>query len=208
METLYEWIGYIASLLILVSLIMTSVKRLRLINLAGALLFTVYGYFISAYPVMIMNAGIVVVNLYYLKQIFTSEDFFKTLSVDKEDDYVHALIHFYKDNIQKFMPVDETVLEDSEFRILILRNMDPAGLFVAKPFDESTLEITLDYALPMFQDFKTGAFIYEKEREHFKKEGYQKMVAFAKSEKHEKYLKRMGFKPTEMNGQSTYVKSI
>ncbi|MFW6298515.1 MAG: hypothetical protein ACOC14_02430 [Bacillota bacterium] len=208
METLYEWIGYLASFFILVSLIMTSVKRLRLINLVGALLFTIYGYLISAYPVMIMNAGIVIVNLYYLKQIFTSEDFFKTLSVAKDDDYVHALIHFYKDNIQKFMPVDASVLEDSEFRILILRNMDPAGLFVAKPYDESTLEITLDYALPMFQDFKTGAFIYEKERELFKNHGYHKMIAFAKSEKHEKYLKRMGFKATEMNGQSTFVKSI
>ena len=208
METFYEWIGYIASFLILVSLIMTSVKRLRLINLAGALLFALYGWLISAYPVMIMNAGIVIVNVYYLKQIFASEDFFKTLSVEKGDDYVHALLKFYEDNIQRFMPVDETVLENSEFRILILRNMDPAGLFVAKPFDSSTLEITLDYAIPEFQDFKTGAFIYEKERERFKDAGYQKMIAFAKSEKHEKYLRRMGFKPTDLNGDESFIKSI
>lgn len=208
METLYEWIGYAASFLILVSLIMTSVKRLRLINLAGAILFTLYGYLISAYPVMVMNAGIVLVNIYYLRQIFSAEDYFKTLSVEKEDDYVRALIDFYKDNIQKFMPVDKSLLEESEFRILILRNMDPAGIFIAKPYDDETLEITLDYALPQFQDFKTGAFIYEKEREHFKDAGYQKMIAFAKSDKHEKYLKRMGFKPTDMNGQSAFIKTI
>ena len=208
METLYEWIGYIASFLILVSLIMTSVKRLRLINLAGALLFAIYGYLISAYPVMIMNAGIVVVNVYYLKQIFSAEDYFKTLNVEKEDDYVRALINFYKDNIQKFMPVDASVLEESEFRILILRNMDPAGLFIAKPYDDTTLEITLDYALPQFQDFKTGAFIYEKEREHFKDAGYDKMIAFAKSDKHEKYLNRMGFKPTNLNGKDAFIKNI
>ena len=38
-----EGIGYAASLVILVSLLMTNVFRLRLINLAGSLLFGWYG---------------------------------------------------------------------------------------------------------------------------------------------------------------------
>ena len=37
-DVLLEWIGYIASLIVLVSLLMSSIKKLRWINLFGALM--------------------------------------------------------------------------------------------------------------------------------------------------------------------------
>jgi hypothetical protein len=49
-STLYELIGYAASVLVAVALTMRSVLRLRLINLVGAATFTVYGLLIHAYP--------------------------------------------------------------------------------------------------------------------------------------------------------------
>lgn len=207
-EILYEWIGYAASFFVLVSLIMRSIKKLRLINLLGATLFVAYGYLIGAYPVLVMNLGIVAVNIYYLKQIFTKKDYFKTLPVAKDDHYTKAFMNFYKDNMAHFMSIKEDVLEDSEFRFLILRNMDPAGIFIAKGYDDDTMEITLDYAAPRFQDFKTGEFIYAKEAERFKEAGYKKMIAFAQNVKHKNYLKRMGFKYTDFNGKQAYMKSL
>lgn len=207
-EVLYEWIGYAASFLVLVSLIMRSIKKLRLINLLGSTLFVIYGYLIGAYPVTVMNLGIVLVNIYYLRQIFTKEDYFKTLFVHKDDDYTHTFLKFYQDNITNFMSVKSDLLEESEFRFLILRNMDPAGLFVAKAYDEETLEVTLDYAAPRFQDFKTGKFIYKREANRFKEAGYKKLIAFAQNDKHKKYLERMGFKSTDFNGEQAYMKSI
>ena len=207
-EAIYEWIGYAASFLVLVSLIMRSIKKLRLINLMGSLLFVIYGYLIGAYPVTVMNLGIVLVNIYYLKQIFTKEDYFKTLFVHANDDYTNAFMDFYRENMTNFMSVKRNLLEDSEFRFLILRNMDAAGLLVAKAYDEETLEITLDYAAPRFQDFKTGKFIYKKEAERFKTAGYKRMIAFAQNEKHKHYLVRMGFKATDFNGNQAYIKNI
>ncbi len=50
-HTLLELLGYTASLLIAVSLMMTSVLRLRVINLAGAAAFSAYGFLIGAVPV-------------------------------------------------------------------------------------------------------------------------------------------------------------
>ena len=38
-QVLLEWIGYTASLIVLVSLLMSSIKKLRWINLFGALIF-------------------------------------------------------------------------------------------------------------------------------------------------------------------------
>lgn len=61
-----EMVGYTASVLVAISLMMRSLHKLRIINLSGSLLFTVYGFTIGAYPVALLNAFIVLVNLFYL----------------------------------------------------------------------------------------------------------------------------------------------
>ena len=61
-----EMVGYTASVLVAISLMMRSLRKLRIINLSGSFLFTVYGFTIGAYPVALLNAFIVLVNLFYL----------------------------------------------------------------------------------------------------------------------------------------------
>lgn len=65
-----EWLGFIASFIILVSLLMSEIKLLRWINLIGALLFGIYGVLISSTPTMFMNFGIVAINIYYLTKMY------------------------------------------------------------------------------------------------------------------------------------------
>jgi len=65
-----ELLGYLASILVALSLMMRSLYKLRVINLVGALLFSIYGVSIGAYPVAALNAFIVLVNIYYLRQMF------------------------------------------------------------------------------------------------------------------------------------------
>jgi len=66
----YELLGYSASVLVALSLTMRSVVKLRVINLAGAMLFTAYGLVIGALPVAALNFFIALVNIYYLHQMF------------------------------------------------------------------------------------------------------------------------------------------
>ncbi len=203
-----EWVGYAASLIILVSLLMRSLKRLRIVNTCGALIFAVYGLLIGSFPVFLMNAGIALINLYYLRQFFAAKEYFTILPVAKNEDYAKALIDFHKGEIERFMDMSEDMLENSDFRFLILRNMVPAGLFLARERDAKTLEVMLDYATPPYRDFKTGAHIFEKERARFRKKGYERFLAFAKSGTHERYLKRMGFEAASTDGSPAFVKTI
>ncbi len=55
-----ELIGYLASALVVASLAMTSVVRLRTISLAGSITFVVYGLLIGSMPIVITNASIAV----------------------------------------------------------------------------------------------------------------------------------------------------
>ncbi|MDR1226681.1 MAG: hypothetical protein LBK47_07260 [Prevotellaceae bacterium] len=59
-------IGYLAPAFLVLSFLFKDVIKLRLINTIGCTLFIIYGMFISAYPVVIANAFIVIINLYHL----------------------------------------------------------------------------------------------------------------------------------------------
>ena len=72
----YEIIGYTASALVAISLMMSSIVKLRVINLIGAALFTLYGLLIGAYPVAVLNFTIVLIDLYYLRDTIKSKVYF------------------------------------------------------------------------------------------------------------------------------------
>ena len=62
-----EWIGYIATLILLISFTMKNLRSLRIINSIACLLFVVYGIMLSnAWPIIISNAAIFTINFYYL----------------------------------------------------------------------------------------------------------------------------------------------
>ena len=73
---IYEIIGYTASALVAISLMMSSIVKLRVINLIGAALFTLYGLLIGAYPVAVLNFTIVLIDLYYLRETIMSKVYF------------------------------------------------------------------------------------------------------------------------------------
>lgn len=64
-----EWVGYLASILVGVSMFMKNMIKLRFINLMGCILFVVYGFIIGAYPVAIVNLVISFTNIYYLYKL-------------------------------------------------------------------------------------------------------------------------------------------
>lgn len=67
---LVEWIGYAASIMIAISLIMTDMVKLRIFNTIGCVLFIIYGVSVKAYPVAAVNTFITFVNLYYLYKFY------------------------------------------------------------------------------------------------------------------------------------------
>ena len=64
-----ELVGYLGSILVVVSVLMTSMVKLRIVNSIGASIFTVYALIIQSYPTALMNFSLVVNNLYYLTRM-------------------------------------------------------------------------------------------------------------------------------------------
>lgn len=63
---IFEWIGYAASVFIVLSFLVNNLKSIRIINMIGCLCFVVYGTYFEFWPVVIPNAILVFIQLYFL----------------------------------------------------------------------------------------------------------------------------------------------
>jgi len=197
MESTYEIIGYCASILIVISLMMRSFLKLRTVNLIGAGTMSIYGLLIHSYPVAILNALIVAIDIYYLVQMFRPKDYFKLLQVRPSSRYLQHFLEYYADEIEKFFPGFRFVASDHQHVFFILRNLVPAGLFITEDGADGTLFVKLDFVIPGYRDFKIGKFVYSPNSRILRDKKISIVKTHAASTKHAAYLRKMAFVPEE-----------
>ncbi|MFZ4413233.1 MAG: hypothetical protein ACOYOV_09150 [Bacteroidales bacterium] len=192
-NVIFQWIGYLASLVIATSMLMNSIQKLRWINLFGATLFSVYGFAIGALPVGILNGFIVGIDIYYIAGMYNSKDYFRLLEVRNDNKYLEAFLEFHHKDIIRYFPEFSFKPEMNKLSILILKNMSVAGVILAHEYDEKTLMIGLDYVIPEYRDQKPGKFVYTENLYYFSKLGYEKLCTEPQSKSHDQYMQKMGF---------------
>ena len=190
-----ELIGYAASGLIAVSLLMKSIVRLRLINLAGAVVFAAYGLLIGAYPIAIINAIIAVIDAYALYNIQAAREYFTLLETQHDSEYLQQFLKFHDREIRRFLPDFTYLPAEQALVFFILRDMVPAGLFIGHQQPGGTLWVSLDFVIPGYRDFKIGQFLYRQKSQYFKDKGIRRILSASGTPAHARYLRRMGFAP-------------
>ena len=204
-EAIYELIGYLGSALIVASLSMKSILRLRLLGLAGAITFTTYGFLISAYPIVITNGVIIGIQLYFLRKLLGSTPVFTVLEVRQGSRYLERFIEYYSDDIHNLLPGFNYQPQPNRYRAFILRDMVPAGLFIADIDGSDTVHLQLDYVIPAYRDMKVARFLYSSSSSIFADPRITYVESPPGSARHSEYLRRMGFKQvTGADGRDTY----
>ncbi len=61
-----EILGIIATIFILISFLMKGERKIRSINIFGALIFVIYGILIKSISNVILNSALIIIHLYYL----------------------------------------------------------------------------------------------------------------------------------------------
>lgn len=61
-----EIIGYCGTFLVVAAMLMTSMTRLRLVNIVGSFLSVIYCIYSHSMPVALMNACLILINVYRL----------------------------------------------------------------------------------------------------------------------------------------------
>ena len=108
--TLYELIGYVGSALVVISMLMTSVVRLRVINLVGSLIFTCYALLIRSYPTAAMNLSLVGINIWHLIRLLRTKKHYDLIPTDPKDGYLAYLLQTGMDDILTFFRVARVAL--------------------------------------------------------------------------------------------------
>ncbi len=207
-----EWIGYIGSVIVAVSLTMSSIKKLRWYNLAGAAVFSFYGFAIGSLPVGLLNLFIVLTNIFYLIKMFSAKEAFNSVLVSSQNQYLAYYLDFHKEEIGHFFPeFDKKLMTDDTnqsklFPLLLLRNASVAGVLLGS-LNNNTLYVYIDFVTAPYRDLKPGDFFYKKNIQFLKNHGIQKIVSNTTNKHHRAYLLRMGFLPIPSSANS-YIKEI
>jgi hypothetical protein len=208
MESFYQIIGYVGSVLIALSLSMKNIRLLRRINLFGAFSFSMYGLLIGALPVFILNGYIVLIDIYYLYKMYKTKEEFKMVPVlDKKHNYLNLFLDYYLEDILKFFPkFDREKINNFEC-FFILRDLRTIGLLIVEKISEKEIRIHLDYVIKDYRDLKSGKFLYKTEIQHFQSLGFEIISTESDVKEHIKYLINVGFeKSTDYN--LLYTKKI
>ena len=180
-----EIFGYIGCIFVIISMLMISVVKLRVINTVGSSISAVYAMIGHSYPLAVVNASLVVINIYNL------------IKLSKADGNHYDMKH-YKEDMKKYFLENTLELSAADTIYTVCCEGVPAGVLAGKK-EGDALEISFDYTTPTYRDCSAGRFLYAKLAE----EGYKKFICKKATEGHKSYLEKMGF--VKENG--VYVKN-
>ena len=193
-KVIIEAIGYIGSALVLISMLMTSVVKLRFINTVGSLIFTGYALMISSYPTAAMNFCLALINIYNLIKLFRNKKEYSVIKVRPDNALINHFFGLYEEDIKKFFPeVDKNSQFDRAY--LVCYGTDAAGILLGNADSDGSISVKIDYTTPVYRDCSAGKYLYA----YLASQHIPSLSASTNSEIHRKYLLKMGF--SENNGR-------
>ena len=185
-----EIYGYIGSVLVVVSMLMSSIIKLRVINILGSVISGSYALIIGSFPLVLMNSCLIIINVYNLYKLLKAEQKYDLVDSEANDAFVGYFLAHYKDDIQKYFP-GFTMDNAADKAFIVCCEGNPSNILLGKDNGNGVLDVILDYSTPVYRDCSAGKYLYAA----LPSKGV-KVLQFAQnsSKEHEDYLTKMGFK--------------
>jgi len=187
-----ELVGYAASALVVASLAMTSVVRLRAISLVGSITFVAYGVLIESVPIILTNSAIAVINVWFLARELGGRRDLGAVVVPPDSPFLADFLRHHMADIRSFQP-DFDPARTADLSLVLMRDGLPAGV-VRGDRDDATLHLTLDYVLKAYRDSRMGHWIFGPGAGVFRTAGITTIVTAGDTDTHRAYLQRVGFR--------------
>lgn len=184
-----ELFGYLGSFLVLVSMLMTSVVRLRVINLIGSAIFATYAILIRSYPTALLNGCLVCVNLYHLFKLRrASGKSYVIQPLGVGEGFAVWFIGKYRQDIARYFPDLTAESAERSEGWAVFFDDQAAGLLLGRR-DGNHFDAILDYTSPAFRDCSVGAYLYAQ----LPALGVTRLSCPGGGPEHTRYLEKMGF---------------
>lgn len=186
-----EIYGYIGSVLVVVSMLMSSIIKLRVINILGSVISGSYALIIGSFPLVLMNSCLIIINVYNLYKLLKAEQKYDLIDSEADDAFIGYFVSHYKEDIQKYFPNFAFENSDINKAYIVCCEGNPSNILLGKDNGNGVLDVILDYSTPFYRDCSAGKYLYAA----LPSKGV-KVLQFAQnsSKEHEDYLTKMGFK--------------
>ena len=104
LHTVIELIGYFGSLLVIVSMLMTSVVKLRIINSIGCVIFATYALIIHSYPTAAMQICLIVINAINLHKLLNTQNEYSVARLEPNESFLKHFLDENATDIGKYFP--------------------------------------------------------------------------------------------------------
>ncbi len=187
-ELYLEIFGYIGTALVIISMLMTSVVKLRVINICGSTISMIYAIFGRAWPIVLLNASLVAINVFQLLRMRLSHSKCSFVKTDMRDKNLAYFMFLYSDDIIKHFPDYNFRNDEGKEAHLVYYGGEIAAILIGKRHSEE-FQAEIDYVAPKFRDFSVSKQLYKR----LKTSGVSKLtVPFAND-----YLLKHGYSGTE-----------
>ena len=192
---LWQVIGWVGSGLVVLSLMQARVLRFRWMNLAGAVVATVYNAVFGIWPFAAMNGAIAVIDVYWLWRLLRERHdsaVYEVVEVAPDDAYLQHVLGVHAADIAQFRTPATAAVGATAPRLafLVVRGDETVGVVQVVEVGAGVGQVELDWVTPRFRDFTPGEFVYRRSGV-FAEHGFRRLVVPAGQAD---YLTRVGFR--------------
>ena len=189
-------LGYAASIVIFISLTMKSLVKLRIINAVGSLLFVIFALKTNSLPTVALNAGLVIINMYYFFRMMRSKDNFDIMEVRKDNEIITRFCEKHRGELDAIFGSE--ALDACTNFAAYFRNDDIAGIVgYAQEFDGTSraAKLFIDFVVPKYRDFAIARHFFIDDLDFWRNQGIDCLQIDSPASARIPYLKRIGFAP-------------
>ena len=190
-KVLIELFGYLGSTMVVVSMLMASVVKLRVINTIGSVISGTYALIIGSFPLALMNICLIAINVYNLWKLLNTRQEYDLVPSGVEDPAVRYFLERHMQDICRYFPDFQDRKADAVYMVYCDGN--PAGILLGDR-EGDTLEVFLDYSAPAYRDCGVGKYLYSKLPEQGLRELWYSGNC---ADTHGAYLLKMGFRKAQ-----------
>ena len=194
-ELLIELFGYLGSALVVVSMLMASVVKLRIVNMIGSIVSGTYALIIGSFPLALMNGCLIAINVYNLVKLLRTDRQFDMIAARTDDAYVRYFLERHMEDICRYFPGFSAEQAACDCAYVVFCNGDGAGILLGRDMGGGRVDTVLDYSVPAYRDCSVGKYLYAS----LPGQGVEELTYSREGSRvHVSYMNKMGFR--EENG--------
>ncbi len=173
MNIYLEIFGYIGTAFVIVSMMMTSVLKLRIFNMCGALISLIYAVCVNAWPVAVLNACLLCINFVQTVRALKKREAITIVSTKADDPTAKHLFDVWRSDFEKIhLALDFVAMRDEKIHILYVGESAVGFSVAANGGEECSNYIT--YVTPTHRASVSQAHLTERLAKHLDQIGDRK----------------------------------